>query len=54
MQGRGGSTGYDTAGALPAGGRGDEEDLSKENLKRFNALRGTAVFSVAKARCGPA
>ncbi|KAB2061649.1 hypothetical protein ES319_A10G100100v1 [Gossypium barbadense] len=28
-KGKGGSTGYDNAVALPAGGRGDEEELAK-------------------------
>lgn len=46
-QGRGGSTGYDTAVGLPAG-RGDEEELAKENTKSTAALTGSAVFSVAK------
>ncbi|MQL41256.1 Photosystem II manganese-stabilizing polypeptide, partial [Escherichia coli] len=32
-KGRGASTGYDNAVALPAGGRGDEEELAKENNK---------------------
>ena len=46
MQGRGGSTGYDNAVALPA--RADEEELLKENVKKTGALKGSAVFSVAK------
>lgn len=45
-QGRGGSTGYDNAVALPA--RADAEELLKENLKTTQALKGSAVFSVAK------
>eukprot|EP00798_Chlamydomonas_sp_ICE-L_P007189 gene7189-297_t len=45
-KGRGGSTGYDNAIALPAAA--DTEELAKENNKENNALRGTAVFSVAK------
>ena len=45
-QGRGGSTGYDNAVALPA--RADAEELAKENLKSTVALKGQAVFSVAK------
>lgn len=55
MQGRGGSTGYDSAVALPA--RSDSEELAKENIKSTQALKGEAVFSVAKvgtavpARC---
>jgi photosystem II oxygen-evolving enhancer protein 1 len=45
-KGRGGSTGYDNAVALPA--RSDSEELQKENNKSVVALRGQAVFSVAK------
>jgi photosystem II oxygen-evolving enhancer protein 1 len=45
-KGRGGSTGYDTAVALPAAG--DSEELAKENNKSTAALKGTAVFSIAK------
>ncbi len=45
-QGRGGSTGYDNAVALPA--RADSEELLKENVKLTKALKGSAVFSVAK------
>jgi len=45
-KGRGGSTGYDTAVALPAAG--DSEELAKENIKSTAALKGSAVFSVAK------
>lgn len=47
-QGRGGSTGYDNAVALP--GRSDAEELQKENNKNTKALKGQAVFSVAKVR----
>ena len=47
-QGRGGSTGYDNAVALPA--RSDSEELAKENNKSVAALKGQAVFSVAKVR----
>ena len=46
LQGRGGSTGYDNAVALPA--RSDSDELAKENTKSTVALRGQAVFSVAK------
>lgn len=46
LQGRGGSTGYDNAVALP--GKSDDESLAKENLKTTIALKGQAVFSVAK------
>eukprot|EP01025_Chloroclados_australasicus_P058196 TRINITY_DN728_c0_g1_i1.p1 TRINITY_DN728_c0_g1~~TRINITY_DN728_c0_g1_i1.p1 ORF type:complete len:300 (-),score=51.84 TRINITY_DN728_c0_g1_i1:244-1143(-) len=45
-KGRGGSTGYDTAVALPAAG--DSEELTKENIKSTVALKGSAVFSIAK------
>eukprot|EP00798_Chlamydomonas_sp_ICE-L_P012089 gene12089-15196_t len=49
-KGRGGSTGYDNAIALPAAS--DTEELAKENTKSTVALRGTAVFSVAKVDPG--
>merc|ERR1712216_934888 len=45
-KGRGGSTGYDNAVALPA--RADSEELQKENQKNPAALKGSAVFNVAK------
>ncbi|GFR45296.1 hypothetical protein Agub_g6653 [Astrephomene gubernaculifera] len=45
-KGRGGATGYDNAVALPA--RADDEELLKENVKNTKALKGSAVFSVAK------
>merc|ERR1711959_885249 len=45
-KGRGGSTGYDTAMALPA--RGDDEELAKENNKNTAALKGSIVLSTAK------
>jgi len=45
-KGRGGSTGYDTAVALPA--RGDESELEKENTKNTAALKGSIVLSTAK------
>merc|ERR1712188_137627 len=45
-KGRGGSTGYDTAVALPA--RGDDEELAKENIKNTVALKGSIVLSTAK------
>ncbi|CAK0784046.1 hypothetical protein CVIRNUC_007249 [Coccomyxa viridis] len=45
-KGRGGSTGYDNAVALPA--RSDSDELAKENNKSVAALKGQAVFSVAK------
>ena len=44
-KGRGGSTGYDTAVALPAAG--DSEELAKENIKNLDALKGTIVLSTA-------
>ncbi|PNH04537.1 Oxygen-evolving enhancer protein 1, chloroplastic [Tetrabaena socialis] len=45
-KGRGGSTGYDNAVALPA--KADADELLKENVKSTKALKGSAVFSVAK------
>lgn len=48
-QGRGGSTGYDAALALPA--RSDSEELAKENNKSIASLKGEAVFSIAKVGC---
>merc|ERR1712186_190741 len=45
-KGRGGSTGYDSAVALPA--RGDDEELAKENTKNTTALKGSIVLSAAK------
>jgi len=47
-KGRGGSTGYDNAVALP--GRSDAEELAKENNKSTKPLKGQIVFSVAKVR----
>nr|BAF94214.1 33kDa oxygen evolving protein of photosystem II [Oedogonium obesum] len=44
-KGRGGSTGYDNAVALPA--RADSEELAKENTKSVAASKGSAAFSVA-------
>lgn len=49
-KGRGGSTGYDNAVALPAGGRGDEEELTKENIKSTAALTGKITLSVTKSK----
>ncbi len=46
MQGRGGSTGYDNAVALPAAS--DADEYLKENVKSTKALKGSAVFAVAK------
>jgi photosystem II oxygen-evolving enhancer protein 1 len=48
-KGRGGSTGYDNAVALPAGGRGDEEELQKENIKNAASSTGNITFSVTKS-----
>merc|ERR1712176_773939 len=45
-KGRGGSTGYDTAVALPA--RGDDAELAKENSKNTAALKGFIALSAAK------
>ena len=45
-KGRGASTGYDNAVALPA--KSDAEELLKENIKSTAVLKGAAVFSVAK------
>ena len=49
-KGRGGSTGYDNAVALPAGGRGDEEDLAKENIKNASSSTGKITLSVTKSK----
>eukprot|EP00239_Pterosperma_sp_CCMP1384_P002876 CAMPEP_0197847198 /NCGR_PEP_ID=MMETSP1438-20131217/5490_1 /TAXON_ID=1461541 /ORGANISM="Pterosperma sp., Strain CCMP1384" /LENGTH=315 /DNA_ID=CAMNT_0043459059 /DNA_START=78 /DNA_END=1025 /DNA_ORIENTATION=+ len=49
-KGRGGSTGYDNAVALPA--RSDSEELEKENTKSTAVLKGSAVFNVAKYDAG--
>jgi photosystem II oxygen-evolving enhancer protein 1 len=45
-KGRGNATGYDNAVALPAAS--DAEELEKENVKNTAALKGSAVFNVAK------
>jgi photosystem II oxygen-evolving enhancer protein 1 len=45
-KGRGASTGYDNAVALPA--RADSEELAKENTKSTAVLKGSAVFNLAK------
>ncbi|CAH8391836.1 unnamed protein product [Eruca vesicaria subsp. sativa] len=47
-KGRGGSTGYDNAVALPA--RGDDEELDKENNKNTAASVGEITFSVTKSK----
>ncbi|KAM5576320.1 oxygen-evolving enhancer protein 1, chloroplastic [Rosa sericea] len=49
-KGRGGSTGYDNAVALPAGGRGDEEELAKENTKNVASSKGKITLSVTKTK----
>ncbi|XP_043713646.1 oxygen-evolving enhancer protein 1, chloroplastic [Telopea speciosissima] len=49
-KGRGGSTGYDNAVALPAGGRGDEEELVKENIKETSSSTGNISLSVTKSK----
>lgn len=49
-KGRGGSTGYDNAVALPAGGRGDEEELAKENVKNTASSTGKITLSVTKTK----
>ncbi|EFJ04419.1 hypothetical protein SELMODRAFT_187141 [Selaginella moellendorffii] len=48
-KGRGGSTGYDNAVALPAGGAGDEEELGKENLKDTSGSTGNITLKVAES-----
>lgn len=42
VQGRGASTGYDTAVALPA--KGDDEELQKENNKSAAGSKGKQCF----------
>ncbi|XP_075085827.1 oxygen-evolving enhancer protein 1, chloroplastic-like [Nicotiana tabacum] len=49
-KGRGGSTGYDNAVALPAGGRGDEEELEKENVKNTSSSTGKITLSVTNSK----
>ncbi|WCJ31004.1 Oxygen-evolving enhancer protein 1 chloroplastic [Euphorbia peplus] len=49
-KGRGGSTGYDNAVALPAGGRGDEEELAKENIKSAASSKGKITLSVTGSK----
>ncbi|KAL8211033.1 hypothetical protein R6Q57_005470 [Mikania cordata] len=49
-KGRGGSTGYDNAVALPAGGRGDEEELAKENVKNTASSTGKITLSVTSSK----
>ncbi|XP_054825140.1 oxygen-evolving enhancer protein 1, chloroplastic [Prosopis cineraria] len=49
-KGRGASTGYDNAVALPAGGRGDEEELAKENIKSAQSSKGKITLSVTKSK----
>lgn len=45
-KGRGASTGYDSAQALPAAG--NQEELEGENIKDAAALKGSIVFNIAK------
>jgi photosystem II oxygen-evolving enhancer protein 1 len=45
-KGRGASTGYDNAVALPAAA--DADEFVKENIKQTPVLKGQAVFSIAK------
>ncbi|GMP28211.1 hypothetical protein CsSME_00003849 [Camellia sinensis var. sinensis] len=49
-KGRGGSTGYDSAVALPAGGRGDEEELVKENIKNTASSTGKITLGVTNSK----
>ncbi|CAH9060714.1 unnamed protein product [Cuscuta epithymum] len=49
-KGRGGATGYDNAVALPAGGRGDEEELEKENNKNTASSTGKIRMSVSQSK----
>ncbi|KAI4327528.1 hypothetical protein L6164_019977 [Bauhinia variegata] len=49
-KGRGASTGYENAVALPAGGRGDEEELAKENNKSASSSTGKITLSVTKTK----
>jgi len=49
-KGRGATTGYDNAVALP--GKMDAEELAGENNKSVAALKGSAVFNVAKYDAG--
>ncbi|KAE8674002.1 Oxygen-evolving enhancer protein 1 [Hibiscus syriacus] len=49
-KGRGGSTGYNNAVALPAGGRGDEEELAKENNKSAASSSGKITLSVTDGK----
>lgn len=49
-KGRGGSTGYDNAVALPAGGRGDEEELENDNIKNVSSLTGKIILGVTKSK----
>lgn len=36
--------------ALPAGGRGDEEELQKKNIKNVSSLIGKITLSVTKSK----
>lgn len=46
LQGRGGSSGYDNAVALPA--KADADEIQRLNNKTYTPSKGSAVFSVAK------
>ncbi|CAI0557645.1 unnamed protein product [Linum tenue] len=49
-KGIGGSQGYDNAVALPPAGRGDEEELAKENVKNAVESKGKITLSVTKSK----
>lgn len=49
-KGRGAATGYDNAVALPAGGRGDEEALEKENIKNTASSKGKIRLSISRSK----
>mmetsp|Transcript_4646 Transcript_4646/g.16046 ORF Transcript_4646/g.16046 Transcript_4646/m.16046 type:complete len:300 (+) Transcript_4646:61-960(+) len=49
-KGRGATTGYDNAVALPA--RADDDELAGENNKSVQSLKGSAVFNLAKYDAG--
>ncbi|VFQ68468.1 unnamed protein product [Cuscuta campestris] len=49
-KGRGAATGYDNAVALPAGGRGDEESLEKENIKNAASSKGKIRLSISRSK----
>ncbi|XP_057418188.1 oxygen-evolving enhancer protein 1, chloroplastic-like [Lotus japonicus] len=49
-KGRGASTGYDKVDALPSGGRGDVEELAKENNKSASSSKGKITLSVTQRK----